>query len=465
MSRVFLLSSNTATEPHAVYPLGMAVVAAGLSKRGHEVRQFDFLAAGGSLPRLRDAVEAFDPEVVGISLRNIDSTDSLSPGGGWHLEFVQELMGALRESTRAPVVVGGPAFSIMPEEILEFLGADYGVVGEGELAFPDLVETLAGGGSAPRMVSGSTPLRPDEMPTPLWDKELVDFYRETSGHVNYQTKRGCPHHCGYCTYPGLEGSRLRLRAPESVADDLERLAREHGVEEVFFTDSVFNDAEGHYLRIAEELIRRNLNLRWCALIRPQRMGRGEVALLKRAGLRAVEFGTDAGSDIPLAELGKGFTFADVLEVNRAFVQEEIPCAHFIMFGGPGETETTVAEGLANIAKLEKCVVFAFSGIRILPNAPLYARAVREGAVSRDAPLLRPVHYFSPNIRVEAMNLAIAEAFRGRRDRLFPPGEAEERLAVMRRFGFRGLLWDRLISFGPEKPLVAGRAPRGRRLDA
>lgn len=464
MSRVFLLSSNTSTDPNAVYPLGMAVVAAALAARGHVVRQFDLLASGRSLERLGAALTEFAPQVVGLSLRNIDSCDSLSPGGGWHLEFARDLMGTLRQATTAPIVLGGPAFSILPEEILEFLGADHGVVGEGERAFPELVETLAAGGTAPRLVVGTPALRPEELPAPLWEDELVAFYLESSGHVNYQTKRGCPHRCAYCTYPSLEGSRPRLRPPESVVDDLERAVRDHGVGEVFFTDSVFNDAQGQYLRIAEELLRRNLNLRWCALIRPAGVRREEVALLKRSGLRAVEFGTDASSDVTLAELGKGFRFSEVLEVNRAFVQEEIPCAHYIMFGGPGETPDTVALGLENVSRLEKCVVFAFSGIRILPNAPLYARALREGAVAPDHPLLRPVHYFSPSIDPEGMNRSIAESFRGRRDRLFPPGEAEERLAVMRRFGYRGLLWDKLISFGPEKPRPPGRAPRGRGLN-
>lgn len=464
MSRVFLLSSNTSTDPNAVYPLGMAMVAAALTERGHEVRQFDLLASGRSLEKLHTALLACAPDVVGVSIRNIDSCDSLSPGGGWHLELARDLMETLRRGSEAPVVLGGPAFSIMPEEILDYLGADHGVVGEGERAFPDLVETLCAGRSAPRLVSAEAPLRPEEFPSPRWEDELVAFYRESAGHINYQTKRGCPHHCAYCTYPALEGSRLRLRPPENVVDDLERAVRDHGVEEVFFTDSVFNDAQGQYLRIAEEMIRRELKLRWCALIRPQGMRREQVALLKRSGLHAVEFGTDAASDIPLAELGKGFTFGEVLEVNRAFVQEEIPCSHYIMFGGPGETEATLAEGLENVGRLEKCVVFGFSGIRILPNAPLYARAVREGAVAPDHPLLRPVHYFSPTIQPEEMNRAMVESFRGRRDRLFPPGEAEERLAVMRRFGYRGLLWDKLISFGPDRPQVPGRAPRGKKAD-
>jgi len=68
-----------------------------------------------------------------------------------------------------------------------------------------------------------------------------------------------------------------------VGDDLERMAREHGVREFFFTDSVVNDARGHYLEVAEELVRRELGLTWYGYFRPQNLGRNELQLLKRSG--------------------------------------------------------------------------------------------------------------------------------------------------------------------------------------
>lgn len=454
MSRVFLLSTNTAVDPHPVSPLGMAVVAGALAAAGHEVRQFDWLAAGRSADRLRDTVRAFDPDVVGLSLRNLDACDSTAPDGGWHLDEVQRLVAELRRATAAPIAVGGAAFSILPEEALAYLDADFGVEGEGERAFPALVEELGRGGRPEPLAPRQPPLEAGEVPAPLWDAEVAAFYREGVGHLNCQTKRGCPHRCAYCTYPSLEGSRLRCREPGAVADELERAAADLGVREFFFTDSVFNDGRGHYLEVAREILRRDLGIRFCALIRPQGLGREELGLLKAAGLRAAELGTDAASDAALAGLDKGFTFDDVLAVNAAFAAEEIPAAHFVVFGGPGETAGTVAEGTANLARLPRCVVFAFSGLRILPGTPLHRRAVAEGVLAEGAPLLRPAYYFSPDVEPEAMNGALEAAFRGRRDRLFPPAEAEARLAVMRRFGFKGLLWDRLLP----PASAGGRAP-------
>jgi radical SAM superfamily enzyme len=159
----------------------------------------------------------------------------------------------------------------------------------------------------------------------------------------------------------------------------------------------------------------------------------------------MEVGTDAASDATLDGLKKEFRFEDVIAFNRICIKTEIPTAHFIIFGGPDETLATVEEGLKNIQKLKKCVVFAFAGIRIHPNTGLYGRALREGLISKNNSLLKPVYYFSTNLDSQAMNTTIQKAFHGRRDRIFPPGEALVRMATMNRFGYRGLLWDKLIS--------------------
>jgi lipid biosynthesis B12-binding/radical SAM protein len=444
MKRVLLISSNITTEPYPVYPLGLAVIAAALANAGHKVEQFDFLASGESEELLAEIVAAFAPDYVCVSIRNLDNCDSLS--STCYPEIAKRLVAVVRQGTGAAVIVGGPAFSIMPEELLEYTGADYGVVGEGERTVCELIRDLSDGKAVPRLSRGEGLLHGDEMGAPLYSEQMIRFYMERSGMINLQTKRGCPHGCIYCSYPSLEGTGYRCREPQAVVDDLERIKRDHGVESFFFTDSVFNDDDGHYLAIAEEIIRRELNVRWCCYMRPQGVTVRELALMKRAGLYAVELGTDAASDTTLRSLGKGFTFADALEANRACVAERLPCAHFVMFGGPGETMATVAEGLKNLEQLEHTVVFAFSGIRIFPGTPLLARAVKDGLVAEGASLREPVYYLSPAVDAREMNDLILESFKNRRDRVFPPSAGQEKLAVMHRFGYRGLLWDSLIKF-------------------
>ena len=452
MSKVFLISSNTAVDPYPVYPLGMALVASALQTGGHHVFQFDLLAGDRPEVRLKKSLLEFSPDFVGISLRNIDNVDSLTSDNHWYLEEAKRLIEKIKNFADAPIIVGGPAFSIMPEDILDYIRADFGVVGEGERAFCELLETFAKGHFPPRIINAKGAfLSGMDMVTPCLVEEIIRFYLQRSGMVGMQTKRGCPHNCLYCTYPGLEGNQLRTRRPEAVVDDIERMKRVYGINTIFFTDSVFNDASGHYLKVAEVLMDRKLGISWSAFFRPKNLGRGELKLLKASGLYAVEAGSDAACDVTLGALNKRFSAADVIEFNRICLKEEIPCAHFMMFGGPDETETTLKEGLDNLTKLDNCIVFAFSGIRILPGTGLHDRAIREGILTAKDTLLKPVYYFSPKIDPAKMNERIESAFHGRRDRIFPPSEGQFRMAAMNRFGYRGLMWDKLIHFANQRP--------------
>ena len=110
MSRIFLVSSNTIVDPYPVYPVGMAIIASALTRAGHEVRQFDFLAEAQSDAGLRKAIHDFGPDYVGISIRNIDAADHCLAGNDWYLSTDLALIKIIRETTRAPVILGGPVF-------------------------------------------------------------------------------------------------------------------------------------------------------------------------------------------------------------------------------------------------------------------------------------------------------------------------------------------------------------------
>lgn len=459
MSRVFILSSNVSKDPYPVYPLGMAIIAAVLQEQGHNVRQYDFLVHGQSYADLREALQQFQPNVVSLSLRNIDNVDSFSSDENWYLSDAHKLVAEIKSCIDVPVVIGGPAFSIMPEDILDYLQADYGVIGEGEQVVGSLVSSIERGETIERLHSSAIPLNGSQMKGPLLVPEYVDYYQQHSGMINLQTKRGCPFRCVYCTYPGLEGNCFRPRDVGAVVDDIERMQRDYGTNHLFFTDSIFNDSQGHHIGVVEEIIRREVSIRWCAFFRPQGMTADHLALLKRSGMYAMEMGTDAGCDRTLAGINKGFTFDEVLRCHHLSVAAEIPCAHFIMFGGPDETPDTVREGLENIKQLDQSVVFAFSGIRILPKSDLLERAVADGVTSADVNLLKPVYYLSPSIDQEWMNQEILTSFAGRRDRIFPPSAGQDQMTMMNNFGFKGILWDQMVSFGG-KPIRRRKRKNG-----
>ena len=176
-----------------------------------------------------------------------------------------------------------------------------------------------------------------------------------------------------------------------------------------------------------------------------------MQMLKRSGLFAIEAGTDAASDTTLAGLNKSFCFEDVVRFNETCLKEEIPCVHYIMFGGPGETENTVGEGLDNISFLRNCVVLAFSGIRIFPGTTLHKISIENALVHEKTSLLMPVFYFSPEVDTEHMNQTIEKAFKHQRNRIFPPSAGQEKIKILNRFGYQGPLWHKLVSYKESRP--------------
>ena len=461
MSRVLLISSNTCDVPYAVYPIGMATIAGALIEAGHSVRQFDWLAANRDAEVLRKTVTEFAPDVVAVSIRNIDRIDSLADKSDvWELKEAREVVTLVRGCTKAPVIAGGAAVSTMSQEVRQYVGADVAIAGEGEQSILAALAAVEQG--QPLATIWPIPqdrLCGDSQRSPCFDPALVSFYWERSGIIGVQSKRGCPHHCCYCTYPTLEGGAFRPRPVEAVVGDLERLKRDFGVDTVFFVDSVFNDPQGHYLQLAEALAARDLGVKWACYMSPRGLTREAAAVCKRAGLYAVELGTDGMTDTTLEAMGKPFRWADVEQANQTLAQAEIACAHFVIFGGPRETEATVREGLNHVAALERCVVFAFSGMRIYPGTPLHQRAVAEGYLRETDSLFEPVYYVSREVDKAWMEQQVTESWAGRLDRLFPPHEGQRAATILRGFGWKGLLWDRMVQFSSNNVPLSRRRSR------
>ncbi len=438
--KCLLVSANRAVVPYPVYPLGTAHLTGALEQAGHEVRLYDVLAMEG-LSGLKRELRDFSPALVGISIRNIDNVDSADPVS--FIDDVRQVMEVIRKHCDAPVVIGGPAFSIFPEKFMEALGADYGVTGQGEMILNELAACIeAGRPPAPGIIRSRT----DETQWfPVqYNHNAVSYYTAAGGMLNLQTKRGCPFRCTYCSYPLIEGRRIRYREPEEVASDAARLVEELGAKYLFFTDAVFNDPAGHYLLVAEALIRAGNTTPWCAFFRPSGLTRENLMLLKRAGLAGMELGTDGTTDETLDGFGKGFTFEDVETCTTTAHTLGIPCAHFCMFGGPGETRETISHGIDNLERLPASVVFAFAGIRILPGTAIYDMAVEQGIITQSQDLFEPAFYYASGLNFQTIDSRIRSEWGGRLDRIYPCSVIYEQIGRLHQRGYTGPLWDILV---------------------
>jgi radical SAM superfamily enzyme YgiQ (UPF0313 family) len=437
------------TEPYPAYPIGLDYVMNAISPP-HQVRAVDMneLKDGNTLAGI---LSQYMPDIIGLSIRNIDNTDEANVKT--FIGEIRELIGIIRRHSEGLIVLGGSGFTILPGEFMTRLDADFGVIGEGErLQF--LLRALEKNESVshlPGIVTQNSPVVvPDPWPRPFTrgsftDHSYTSFYLKRGGMLNLQTKRGCPFGCIYCTYPHIEGKRFRFAEPGEAADTAKML-QDAGAKYLYITDSTFNGSYEHSLAIAAAFKSAGISIPWGGFFTPTAPPPDYYCILVDAGLKHVEFGTEALSNKMLDSYGKPFNIDDVFASHRMAVTAGLHVAHYLMLGGPGENEDTLKETLANAEGLGKTVFFVFSGVRIYPHTALYALALEEGQIEPHHDLLEPVFYWSPGLRRETA-IHLVKKHTGSRTNWVVGSGSQQMFRIIEKLharGHTGPLWERLI---------------------
>ncbi len=448
--KVLLLSPNTLTVPYPVYPIGLDYVAGSVSPE-HEVRIVDLNVS--SLENLETILSDYTPAIIGLSCRNIDNTEA--GDSQFFISKYAKIVSWLRANTKAKIVCGGCGFTIMPGQILSALGADYGIVGEGERfgLLVDAINKQQDPEQIPGVISTSSP--PGKLiPSPWKGKRIRNFqpdsphnnfYLNKGGMLNLQTKRGCSFQCIYCPYPFIEGKKHRLIEPDQVARTALEL-QEAGAKYFFITDSAFNSDIKHSLAVAQAFKTAGVSIPWGGFFAPVKFPDNYFPIMADAGLKHVEFGTESLADSMLKTYRKPFRVKDVFTAHQQALDAGVHVAHYFLLGGPGESSTTIKESLDNIEKLEKTVLFFFIGIRIYPNTPLYDIAMAQGKISPETNLLEPIFYQSDAIDREAIDALVRARVGKRINWLIGSGgdDGSNIVSRMHERGFVGPLWEYLI---------------------
>ena len=402
-----MVSNSSEQVDPPVFPVGLAAVAASAQRAGHDVRLINLVSAEEAAGRIEQAVDDFDPEVIGVTVRNID--DQTAENTRFLLEPVRQTVALCRAFSHAPIVVGGAGYSIFPESALTYLRADMGIRGEGEEAFVILLDKLARKAAladTPGLYlpgrGAQGPLRftrdLDALPFPMpQDQPWMPESREGAVHwVPFQTRRGCPMDCSYCSTASIEGRVIRRHSPDRVVEALARYV-EAGYRHFQFVDNTFNLPPSYAEALCDRIIQAGLDIRWLAIIYPIRIGERLAAKMAEAGCRGVSLGFECGSREILRKLNKKFSLADVWAASETFRRHRIRRMGFLLMGGPGETMETAEQSLTFMDSLELDSGKITLGIRIYPNTPLARTAVEEGLIAADDSLLTPRFYLNQNL--------------------------------------------------------------------
>ena len=452
--KILLISANNERLPYPVAPIGIAYIAKALQDKGHAVRLTDFCFVEDGCSSIAKTLQDFNPDVIGISIRNIDNLTYHK--SVFYMPEIRRIVDFLKTRTSAPLVAGGSGFSIFPEEVLRYLELETGIVGEGETAFVQLLDVIENGGR-PYHIQNLCYIKDGRFNSngvmynqfnSQPDRSLLNngAYLELGGMANIQSKRGCPFKCSYCTYPGIEGAMLRLRRPADVAEELKEMRLHYGIDYVFFVDDVFNFPEEHAVEVCEEIIKHDVKINWTCFSTPKGMTPKLAALMKMAGCKGMEFGSDAGAEKTLRGLNKHFTPGDIAYADECCREIGLPRAHYIIMGGPEEDCSTLKETFSLFEKMKPTAIIALLGLRIYPNTQLHSRAIADGIIGKDKHLLEPAFYVSPEIDTDAVFQDISAHAKKHRNWIVPGFDVRcdaNTLTMLRKMGKKGPLWDAL----------------------
>jgi len=404
--KVLFISANTERINITPLPLGLSSVFLATQDAGHKVKLVDLMAENDYRSSISEAVSSFAPEIIGISVRNIDDQNMEKPR--FLLDQVKKVVACCRNISRVPIVLGGAGFSIFPAAALSYLEADMGIQGEGELAFPLLLKRLERGedlSGTPGLYLPASGLQGkrvlernlDKFPLPNASSFSLVASEKEELWIPLQTRRGCPMNCSYCSTATIEGRTIRKRRPDLIIEEIKSYAAA-GFRLFYFVDNTFNLPESYAKEICRKIIESEPAISWRCIIYPNRVDKELVGLMAKAGCREVSLGFESGCERILQKMNKRYTPDQVRQTAAMFKDCGIKQMGFLLLGGPEETRGSVEESLEFADSLNLDSMKITIGIRIYPYTALAATAVDEGLIRPADNLLFPRFYIASGLQ-------------------------------------------------------------------
>ncbi len=399
----------TRNRPYSFH-LGLGYVAAAARARGHEVAIYDAnLPASATEPtgwrsvneeleqalandrhhvwtEVETVVREQAPDVVGVTVKIVDLR------AAWK---IAEIAKAVAPS--CVTVLGGPLATTSPEVVLRSRAVDVAVRREGELTFPELLDSLAPSGPVRESVAGISyrlgdrvvhnPDRElvrdlDRLPLPAkdlllhLDRQPEPVKRTLMGDI--VTSRGCPHGCTYCANQAVWGTRrVRMRSPEAIVDEMAQLARDHGVKRFVIWDDQLTGHRKRAVELCQRLVSSGLGVRWLAFAHPNTVDAELLGLMKAAGCDEIQLGIESGCDRILRLVKKGSTVARIRRAVDAIRRSGLRWHGFFMIGFPTETREEMQQTLDLLFELRPSTA-QLSVVTPYPGTDLFVGAALSG---------------------------------------------------------------------------------------
>lgn len=412
---------HASEKPYAVPPLGLAYLAGVLEKK-FDVKILDCMVEGISrkiyvskdifrwgvdYEELAFRISRWEPDIVGIGCMFSSQEDVIYDVAAIYKKHAQ-----IRDRNII-VVVGGAHASSVPWNIMKNKNIDFVVVGEGEIPFFKLCETLQESvnisgieGIAYRDSRGNTMVNPrtkyvediNELPLPARHLLLMDRYPIVNSYfepkfrpfANMILTRGCNNRCMFCAVPGLYGGACSTRSAANILEELIQLKNRYNVKEIFFEDDNFLLDQELAAEVCYAIIDNELDISWScrAGITPWGYNLELLKLMKRSGCYRVRLNGESGCEETLALIDSPSDRNILMNIIPAFQNAGIETAGEFKIGFPGETVKNIQDTFDFISRFQ-WEDLSVRPVMPFPGTPLWEKCNRENLLIKE---IKPKDY-------------------------------------------------------------------------
>lgn len=368
-------------------PLGLCYLASALEEDKHKVEIIDAAVEGLSIERIIRRITDFSPDVIGITTFTVS------------VYSVYELAKEIRR--RFPgikIVVGGPHITSNPNDLLKTPEIDIAVIGEGEVAFKELIEAIKKGQDLDKVKGLAyrvgehiffTPPRSfisdmDILPFPARHLIPIQLYKPQPNDqkrlpkLSMISSRGCPYSCIFCD-KNVFKNVYRTFSPKYIVDEMSHLVNEFKARDIAFVDSTFTPNKNRVYRIVQEIKNSNLDVTWTCSVRADVLDKQLLKEMKDAGCWRVRLGIESGNEEVLKFIKKGITKYQVRKVVNWVYELDLEPKAFFMIGHLIDTKETIEETI-NFACSLPLKDITVQVNTPLKNTPQYQLAEQHGKV-------------------------------------------------------------------------------------
>lgn len=379
--------------------LGIGYIAALLEKKGYKVSMIDKTLHASEAAELVKDILNKNPDVLGFYCVSEN------------YKFILQILQKVKEKNpRIITVIGGPHVYGLPEVSIQPECVDFGIYGEGEVAFIELVESNFDPTKYP-LIKGliyksdnkvhvnSLALvhNLDDIPFPA--RHLYPpLDRYIPSIVTYKklpatgmlTSRGCASKCTFC-HSGKGEFRLRFHSPEYVIEEIKHLQKDFNIQEFFIFDDTFVVHRKRAMQICEEIIRNNLNISWSCNAKVNYLSEELLQIMRRAGCWLLQVGVESGNQDILNIMKKGITLEQVRKSCEMAYRLGFHIKAFFIIGNAGETVQTIDDTINFMVSLPA----HYASINLmtpLPGTEFWDHAEEFGAIDKNK--LEEINYLS-----------------------------------------------------------------------